>query len=367
MSSDHLDSVVIGGGAIGLAIGRALALSGREVAVLESQDAIGSQTSSRNSEVIHAGIYYPTNSLKARLCVRGRELLYDFCEQRGVTAWKLGKLIVATDPAQEGELDALKRRAEANGVGDLELWGGAKARNDQPALACTAALFSPSSGVMDSHGFMLALLGDIENAGGFLSLSTEVAAIARHERGYLLTMDDGYTLTCGLLVNAAGHAAPALTAGIEGVRGESIPRTWLAKGNYFRLSGKAPFTRLIYPVPEPGGLGVHITLDLGGQARFGPDVEWVEDFDYEVDPGRCAGFYAAIRNYWPALPDDSLVPDYAGIRPKIVGPGEPAGDFLFSDRADHGLPGLVALYGIESPGLTSALAIAEQVLERLEV
>ncbi len=366
MDIDHLDSVVIGGGAIGLAIGRALALGGREVAVLESQDAIGSETSSRNSEVIHAGIYYPTNSLKARLCVRGRKLLYSYCEERGVTACNIGKLIVSTNVAQEGELDTLKRRAEANGVDNLELWSAAKARRDQPDLACTAALYSPSSGVLDSHGFMLALLGDIENAGGFLSLSTKVAGIARHERGYLLTTEEGYALTCGLLVNAAGHAASALTATIEGVRRQSVPRTWLAKGNYFRLAGKAPFTRLIYPVPEPGGLGVHITLDLGGQARFGPDVEWVEDFDYQVDPGRCEGFYAAIRHYWPALPDDSLLPDYAGIRPKLVGPGEPAADFVISDQADHSLPGLVCLYGIESPGLTSALAIAEEVVQRLQ-
>lgn len=363
---DHLDSVVIGGGAIGLAIGRALALSGREVAVLEGQDQIGAETSSRNSEVIHAGIYYPTNSLKARLCVRGRTLLYDYCKERGVTAYNIGKLIVSTVSSQEGELDVLKRRAEANGVDNLELWSAAKARKDQPDLACTAALFSPSSGVMDSHGLMLALLGDIENAGGFLSLSTRVTAIARHQRGFLLTMEEGYALTCGLLVNAAGHAASALSAAIEGLRSESVPRTWLAKGNYFRLAGRAPFSRLIYPVPEPGGLGVHITLDLGGQARFGPDVEWVEDFDYEVDPSRCDGFYEAIRRYWPALPDGALLPDYAGIRPKLVGPGEPAADFVISGQADHGLPGLVCLYGIESPGLTSALAIAEEVIGRLE-
>ncbi len=367
MEIDHLDSIVIGAGVVGLAIGRALALAGREVAVLERQALIGSETSSRNSEVIHAGIYYPANSLKARACVRGRELLYDYCESRGVTCWNSGKLIVATDPSQVTELEALKGRAAANGVDDLVLWEAKKAREDQPALACSAALYSPSSGVLDSHGFMLALQGDLENAGGFLSLSTEILSISRHERGFLLTMAEDYRLTCRILVNAAGHWAPGLVQGLAGVRAESIPRPRLAKGNYFRLAGKAPFSRLIYPVPEPGGLGVHITLDLGGQARFGPDVEWVEDFDYTVDPGRCDGFYEAIRRYWPELPDDALLPDYAGIRPKIVGPGEAAGDFVISDEADHGLPGLVSLYGIESPGLTAALALAEEVTARLHL
>ncbi len=369
MNIDHLDSIVIGGGVVGLAIARALALAGREVAILEQHEATGSETSSRNSEVIHAGIYYPTNSLKARLCVRGRELLYDYCKSHGVTAWNLGKLIVATDPAQLADLEALQRRAEANGVSNLALWEAAEAKRDQPALSCSAALSSPSSGVLDSHGFMLALLGDAENAGAVLSPATEVVTINRHERGFLVSTagDPPYRLTCRQLVNAAGHAAPTLARGIADLRQDSVPKTWLTKGNYFRLAGKAPFSRLIYPVPEPGGLGVHITLDLGGQARFGPDVEWVEDFDYRIDPGRCAGFYEAIRRYWPDLPDESLLPDYAGIRPKIVGPGQPAGDFVISDAASHGLSGLVNLYGIESPGLTSALALAEEVLERLEI
>ncbi len=369
MDIDHLDSVVIGGGVVGLAIARGLAEGGCEVAILERQDAIGSETSSRNSEVIHAGIYYPSGSLKAQTCVRGRELLYDYCRARGITARKMGKLIVATDAAQIANLEALDRQARANGVEDLEFWEAAKAMADQQALSCVAALFSPSSGVLDSHTFMLSLLGDVENAGGFISLSTDVAAIERHERGFLITTagEEPYRLTCRQLVNAAGHASTALARTIDGIRPESVPKSWLTKGNYFKLAGKAPFSRLIYPVPEPGGLGVHITLDLGGQARFGPDVEWVEDFDYRVDPTRALGFYAAVRRYWPGLPDDSLLPDYAGIRPKIVGPGEPAGDFVISDAADHGLPGLVCLYGIESPGLTASLALAEAVLSRLEV
>ncbi len=369
MEIDHLDSLVIGGGVVGLAIARALALAGREVAVLERNDAIGSETSARNSEVIHAGIYYPSGSLKARLCVRGKELLYDYCRDRGVTARNIGKLIVACDAGQVPELEALDSRARENGVTDLEFWEAGKAKGDQPDLACVAALFSPSSGVLDSHGFMLALLGDTENAGGFLSLSTEIASIRRHERGFLVTTagDPPYRMTCRLLVNAAGLSAPALARRIEDIRPESVPRAWLTKGNYFRLAGRAPFTRLVYPVPEPGGLGVHITLDLGGQARFGPDVEWVDEIDYRVDPARCAGFYEAIRRYWPGLPDNSLEPDYAGIRPKVVGPGQPAGDFLISDETSHGLPGLVSLYGIESPGLTSALALAEEVVARLEV
>ncbi|MBC6404362.1 MAG: NAD(P)/FAD-dependent oxidoreductase [Rhodospirillales bacterium] len=367
MADDRVEAVVVGAGAVGLAVARALAQAGREVAILEAQDAIGTGTSARNSEVIHAGIYYRPNSLKARLCVRGKALLYDFCRGRDVTARRIGKLIVATQTEQIAELEHLQARALANGVADLRLLSAAEAKRDQPALACEAALLSPSSGLLDSHGFMLALLGDAEDAGAFLALMTGVTAIEKTASGFEVVTagDPPYRLGCRLLVNAAGHGAPALARRIEALPATRVPKAWLAKGNYFRLIGPAPFTRLVYPLPEPGGLGLHITLDLGGQARFGPDVEWVEKSDYSVDPERCRGFYRAIRRYWPDLPDASLEPDYAGLRPKIVGPGMSAGDFIISDVADHGLPGLVNLFGIESPGLTAALAIAEEVAERL--
>jgi len=364
---DSVDCVVIGAGVVGLAVARALALAGREVVILERHDAIGSETSSRNSEVVHAGIYYAPNSLKARLCVRGRRLLYDYCLERGIAAPPIGKFIVATQDDQIPELERLQARAQANGVEDLRLIEGAEAMADQPGLACVAALHSPVSGIVDSHALMLSLLGDAENAGAILSVQTAVAAIAPRRDGFLVTTagEQPFHLACRSLVNAAGHGAAALARSIPELAPEALPQTWLAKGNYFRFAGRAPFTRLIYPVPEPGGLGVHITLDLGGQARFGPDVEWIEAPDFSVDPARADGFYAAIRRYWPDLPDGSLVPDYAGIRPKLSGPGQPAADFLVSDEAHHGLPGLVSLFGIESPGLTCALALAEEVIDRL--
>ncbi|MEO1191924.1 MAG: NAD(P)/FAD-dependent oxidoreductase [Pseudomonadota bacterium] len=371
MEVDAVDCLVIGAGVVGLATARALALAGREVVVLERQDAIGTETSARNSEVIHAGIYYPAGSLKARLCLRGRHLLYDYCQARGIAAKAIGKLIVATAVEQEAALANLKVRAEANGVTNLRWLTAAEALADQPDLYCTAALLSPSSGILDSHAFMLSLQGEAEEAGGCLAPVSPVTAIVAEDQGFLITTGGGdtgaepYHLRCRLLINAAGHDAPRLAAGIAGLPQETVPQAWLAKGSYFRLACRAPFTRLVYPVPEPGGLGVHITLDLGGQARFGPDVEWVEAPDYEVDPSRADSFYAAIRRYWPALPDGALLPDYAGIRPKIVGPGQPAGDFVISGPAEHGLPGLVNLYGIESPGLTASLAIAEEVAARL--
>ncbi len=367
MDHDHVECLVIGAGVVGLAVARALARQGREVVVLERNEAIGMETSSRNSEVVHAGIYYPTNSLKARLCLRGRELLYDYCKARNLTARAIGKLIVATDDTQIADLGRLKARAEANGVDNLRMLEAGEAIADQPGLSCTAALFSPSSGIMDSHGFMLSLQGEAEDAGAALALLTEVVGIERHDGGYLITTagDPPYRVTCDLLVNAAGHGAPGLARGIPGVSAASVPEGRLAKGNYFRLTGRAPFTRLIYPMPGREGLGVHISVDLGGQARFGPDVEWVDAFDYSVDPTRAESFYAAIRRYWPALPDGALQADYAGIRPKIVGPGEAAADFVISDQAQHGLPGLINLFGIESPGLTSSLALAEEVALRL--
>jgi len=357
-----IETIVIGAGVIGLAIGRTLAMSGREVMVLERHDLIGSETSARNSEVIHAGIYYPTGSLKAKLCVDGKKQLYRFCAENGVGHERIGKLIVAADDSQLVELDRIRQKAAENGVTDLETVDRPDLQKREPALACAGALFSPSTGIIDSHGFMLALQGGLEAHGGQVVLNTAVARVEPVADGYRITADTGngetYALTCRELIVSAGHGAPGLMADLPGA---NAPKAWLAKGNYFKLQGKAPFSTLIYPVPEPGGLGVHLTLDLQHQARFGPDVEWVEQADYEVDAARGDRFYAAIRNYWPDLPDKALVPDYSGIRPKIAGPGEPAADFRIDGPQAHGRAGLVALYGMESPGLTSALAIADHV------
>ncbi|MBS8259901.1 NAD(P)/FAD-dependent oxidoreductase [Roseibium polysiphoniae] len=363
-----IETMVIGAGVVGLAAARALALSGREVMVLERHDLIGSETSARNSEVIHAGIYYPKDSLKARLCVAGKAQLYDFCAANGVPHERIGKLIVASTEAQVGELESIRAKAEANGVGDLRSLTGAEAQGLEPALACKAALLSPSTGIIDSHGFMLALQGELEATGGQVVLNTDVTSVsALADGGYCLNVgsdgEDGYAITCRELIISAGHGAPGLSAMLSGTK---PPKAYLAKGNYFKLTGKAPFSQLIYPVPEPGGLGVHLTLDLQHQARFGPDVEWVEGFDYRVDPARGDAFYAAIRSYWPGLEDGSLVADYSGIRPKISAQGEAASDFRIDGRSEHGREGLVALYGIESPGLTASLAIAEDVVKKMQ-
>lgn len=361
-----IETLVIGAGVIGLAIGRKLAMTGREVMVIERHDLIGSETSARNSEVIHAGIYYPTGSLKARLCVAGKEQLYRFCAENGVGHERIGKLIVAAHDGQLGELEAIRNKAAENGVTDLRTVGRQELQELEPALDCSGALFSPSTGIVDSHGFMLALQGGLEAHGGQVVLNTAVTGIEPVSGGYRVTADTGdggaFSLTCRELIVSAGHGAPGLMRALPQAQ---APRAFLAKGNYFKLQGKAPFSTLIYPVPEPGGLGVHLTLDLQHQARFGPDVEWVETFDYPVDPARGDKFYAAIRSYWPDLPDDALVPDYSGIRPKIAGPGEPAADFRIDGPKTHGLDGLVALYGMESPGLTSALAIADHVAEQV--
>ncbi|ADZ71039.1 NAD(P)/FAD-dependent oxidoreductase [Polymorphum gilvum] len=356
-----VETIVIGAGAVGLACARALALVGQEVMVLERHDLIGSETSARNSEVIHAGIYYPKDSLKARFCVAGREMLYAFCATRGVAHNRIGKLIVATDPGQVATLDEIRNKAAANGVVDLRLLSRDEARALEPALACHAALLSPSTGILDSHGYMLALQGDLEAHGGQVVLETQVTRIAAHpEGGYAVTVaaDGGYTVSCRNLVVSAGLHASTLMGTLEGYE---PPPTYFAKGNYFRLAGCAPFSRLIYPVPEPGGLGVHLTLDLGGQARFGPDVEWVEAIDYSVDARRSERFYASIRRYWPDLADASLAADYCGIRPKLENSGKTAADFRIDGPAVHGRPGLVVLYGIESPGLTSSLALGAHV------
>jgi L-2-hydroxyglutarate oxidase LhgO len=344
-----------------------LALAGREVVVLEACDAFGTQTSARNSEVIHAGIYYPAGSLKAALCVRGKQLLYEYCADRGLPHQRCGKLIVATDDAQVAQLQGIQAKAYANGVTDLVLMDAAQARALEPHLQCLAALHSPSTGIVDSHALMLSLLGDLERTGGVLALNSplELADIA--QAAIDLVAVDGTQLRASTVVNAAGLQAPALAARFAGLAPQYVPQAHFAKGNYFTLAGRSPFSRLIYPVPESAGLGVHLTIDLGGQARFGPDVQWVSDAqDLVVDPARGDAFYAEVRKYWPELPDGALQPAYAGIRPKIHGPGTPASDFVIQGPAVHGIPGLVNLFGIESPGLTSALAIAEYVQELLQ-
>ncbi|HZR35942.1 MAG TPA: NAD(P)/FAD-dependent oxidoreductase [Nevskia sp.] len=361
--TDTVDCVVVGAGVVGLAVARQLARDGRETVIVERHEAFGTETSSRHSEVIHAGIYYPAGSLKAQLCVRGRELLYRYCAAHGVEHRRSGKLIVATQPSQLGELQRIAEAAHRNGVGDLRQIDRAEALRLEPALQCVGALLSPSTGIVDSHGYMLSLLGDAENHGAVLALLSPVTALRPAAGGVEVCIEGEAQplLRARWVVNCAGLQAPTLAQRIEGFPAAWVPRAWYAKGNYFTLSGRAPFSRLIYPVPEPGGLGVHLTLDLGGQARFGPDVQWVDAPDYSVDPHRADRFYAAIRAYWPQLRDGQLEPGYAGIRPKISGPGEPAADFRIDGPAAHGVPGIVNLFGIESPGLTSSLAIAERV------
>jgi L-2-hydroxyglutarate oxidase LhgO len=363
---DEFDCAVIGAGVVGLAAARALALKGREVIVLEAEGAIGTGTSSRNSEVIHAGLYYAPGSLKARLCVEGKQALYDYLGERGVPHRRCGKLVVAASPAQVAQLDAIVANARANGVDDLVLLTRKQAREMEPQLECQAALHSPSTGIVDSHALMLSLQGDLEHAGGVVALKSAIARAECADGAIVLMAQDGTALRCKSVVNAAGLAAPALARRFGGLPATSVPPAHFAKGSYFTLAGRAPFSRLIYTVPEAAGLGVHLTLDLGGQAKFGPDVQWVASpDDLLVDPARGDGFYAEVRKYWPALPDGALIPGYAGIRPKISGPGEAARDFMIEGPAAHGVPGLVNLFGIESPGLTSSLAIGRHVAELL--
>ena len=362
---DKVECVVIGAGVIGLAVARRLAQAGREVIILEAAEAIGTVTSSRNSEVIHAGIYYPAGSLMARMCVAGKRALYEYCRDHGIPHRNCGKLIVATTPKETERLQSIRAHAEANGVLDLQPLSGVDARALEPALNCDAALLSPSTGIIDSHAYMLALCGDAEDAGAACAFHTPLLQ-AKATAGRI-ELDAGgeapMSLECRLLVNAAGLAAPAVARRIDGMPIDLIPPAYLAKGNYFSCSARAPFSHLIYPVPEPGGLGVHLTLDMAGQARFGPDVEWVDTIDYAVDPARAERFYPAIRRYWPTLPDGALMPSYSGIRPKIVPPAVATQDFLIQGPRDHGVGGLINLFGIESPGLTSSLAIADYVGE----
>ncbi len=362
---EQLDCVVAGAGVVGLAVARALALAGREVVVLDAAEGIGTETSSRNSEVIHAGIYYPAGSLMARFCVAGRRALYAYCREKAVPHRNCGKLIVATDADEDSRLADIKRRAAVNGVDDMRVLTREEAQALEPNLTCTSALFSPSTGIIDSHAYMVALQGDAENAGAVMVFHSPVLRGRAVPGGVEIDVggDDPITLRCRLLVNAAGLHAPALAARIEGMPPARVPTAYYAKGNYFTLSGSSPFSRLIYPVPVPGGLGVHLTIDLGGQARFGPDVEWIDSIDYTVDPRRADGFYAAVRRYWPGLKDGALQPGYAGIRPKIVPRGAPGQDFVVQGPQTHGLSGLINLFGIESPGLTASLALADHVLE----
>jgi L-2-hydroxyglutarate oxidase LhgO len=362
---ERVDCVVVGAGVIGLAIARGLAQAGREVIVLEAAESIGTVTSSRNSEVIHAGIYYKAGSLMARMCVSGKRALYQYCTDHRIPHRNCGKLIVATTPQESEKLHAIRAHAAANGVDDLQTLSGKAARELEPALRCEAALLSPSTGIIDSHAYMLALRGDAEDAGAVFAFHTPLVGAKAQED--CIQIDAGgntpMSLQCRALVNAAGLEAPAVARSIDGMPIDLIPPAYLAKGNYFSCSTRAPFSRLIYPVPEPGGLGVHLTLDLAGQARFGPDVEWVDRIEYGVNPARAERFYPAIRRYWPALPDGALMPSYSGIRPKIVPPAVAVQDFVIQGPRNHGLPGLINLFGIESPGLTSSLAIADYVCE----
>lgn len=364
---EKVDAVVIGAGVVGLAVGRALALRGLETVVLERAAAIGTETSSRNSEVIHAGLYYPTGSNKARLCVSGRERLYRYCESHSVAHRRCGKLLVATDESQWPALQRLHAQALANGVSDVQWLSGDQARAMEPALAASAALWSPATGIIDSHALMLALQGDLERHDAVLALRSPVLSVTSNEQGHLLQVggDAPMELAANWVVNAAGLWAPGLACRMK-LR--DVPTALYAKGSYFSLVAASPFSRLIYPLPQAAGLGVHLTLDLAGQARFGPDVEWINptspaDIDYRVDAARADGFYAEIRRYWPGLPDGVLQPAYSGVRPKISS-GQ---DFEFHGPAEHGVAGLVNLFGFESPGLTACLAIADEVVGRLGV
>ncbi|MGE8546321.1 MAG: NAD(P)/FAD-dependent oxidoreductase [Alcaligenes sp.] len=366
--SNDVDCVVLGAGVVGLSLARELAGQGMDVLVVEQTPGIGNGVSSRNSEVIHGGIYYAPGSLKARLCVQGKEQLYDYCRQRHVEHKRCGKLIVAISAAQEAALRELQANAQACGVHDLQWLSAEQAQALEPALRCSAALLSPSTGIVDSHGLMLALQGDAENLGAQMVFNTPfTGARVLPGQGFEIQVGgaEAFSLTATRLVNAAGLGAVAAARQIQGLDPAHVPQAYLCKGSYFSLSGRSPFKRLIYPMHNEAGLGVHLTLDLAGQARFGPDTEWVEHENYDMDPQRGQSFYAAVRQYWPDLQDGSLSPAYSGIRPKVVPAGAPAADFLFSGPRQHGVPGLLNLFGIESPGLTACLAIAQHSREIL--
>ena len=361
--------VVVGAGVIGLAVARQAAIEGHDVIVAEAAGGIGTGISSRNSEVIHAGMYYPTGSRRARHCPRGNRMLYEFCASHGVPHRKCGKLIVATSEAERGKLEAIHAQGLANGLEGLEMIGGNAARALEPELSCIAALISPETGIIDGHSYMLALQGDLEAHGGVIAFETPVERLTPAGGGWNVRFGgrDPGEMRVDAVINSGGLSAQALARHTDGYPAARIPRLVLAKGNYFSYAGRPAFTRLIYPTPVDGGLGVHVTLDLAGRMRFGPDVEWIEHEHYEVDPRRADSFYERIRSYWPALPDGGLVPDYSGIRPKLTGPGEPPADFMIDGPAAHGMAGLVQLFGIESPGLTSSLSLAQEAVAALKV
>ncbi|RGP41277.1 Glycerol-3-phosphate dehydrogenase [Altererythrobacter insulae] len=368
-SVEQVECIVVGAGVVGLACAAAIAGSGREVIVLEAEDAIGTHCSSRNSEVIHAGIYYEPGSLKAELCVSGKKMLYRYTKDRGIDHKKLGKMIVATSPEQIEKLIAIKGNAEACGVSDLQWLDQAEARQFEPEVTCAAALFSPSTGIIDSHALMLALMADLEEEGGLVVLKTPVTSVAQSGSGFMIETG-GYSpsrISARYLVNAAGLTAVDLARTIGSLDKTDLPAAHFAIGHYYRFAGKSPCRHLVYPVPDPGGLGIHLTLDLGGQARFGPDVRWVDTIDYAFDDSKADAFIAAIQRYLPDVQGAQLTPDYTGIRPKISGPNDPNADFRIDGPEAHGIPGLINLFGIESPGLTASLAISSTVVSALNL
>ena len=362
---EKIDCAVIGAGVVGLAIARELALAGREVVILEAESAIGTHTSARNSEVIHAGIYYPTGSLKARLCLAGRKALYGYCAERGVQHKRIGKVIVATDESQLEGLKKYKEQAQINGVDDLRMLTRDELSELEPAVISAAGFLSPSTGIIDSHGLMLAYLGDAENRGASLVLNSPVTGGAVSGDGILLDVGgaEPMQILCNTVINSAGHGAPPVSRAIKGIPAPTIPQNFYAIGHYYTLTGKTPFNRLVYPVARHDWLGVHVTIDLGGRCKFGPDFSWRDNLDYSFDESREARFYEAIRRYYPGLQDGALQPGYTGMRPRITGKDQAAVDFVIQDAAVHGVKGLVNLYGIESPGLTSSLAIGAYVGE----
>jgi L-2-hydroxyglutarate oxidase LhgO len=360
---ETVDAVVIGAGVAGLAVARALAMRGRETLILEAREHFGTEISSRNSEVIHAGIYYPQGSLKARFCVAGRDKLYSFAEQYAIGHRRCGKLIVATSREQLPALESIRSAAEANGA-PIAMLDREEALRREPALSCVGALYSPSTGIIDSHAYMLALLGQAQNHGATLVCGTRVTEMRLESAGVIVGVNgEPPQLRTRGVINCAGLDAPVVARSIAGFPAEWIPTRHFSKGTYFALAGRSPFKHLIYPLPAEGGLGIHLTLDLAARARFGPDVQWIDVPNYDVDARRADSFYAAIREYWPALPDGALQPGYVGVRPKITGPGEPAADFRIDGPRFHGVPGVVNLFGIESPGLTASLALADYVAD----
>lgn len=369
LAAIDVECIVVGAGVVGLAIARTLAQQGKEVLIVESESSFGSGVSSRNSEVIHAGLYYPVNSLKAKLCLRGKALLYDYCESHHVPYQRLGKLLVATDESETTQLMSIKRNAEQCGVNDLTVLSAAEAKALEPELHCETALLSPSTGIVDSHALMLSLLGDAEQSGAQLVLNTPLKKVEikgpNHFKCYF-DDEEQSLISCAYLVNASGLYATELAKNMLGLDKQHIPEAhYYCKGSYFSYSGKSPFQHLIYPMPNSAGLGVHLTLDLGGQVKFGPDVTWLDKESYDVDGELVKNFYKAVRRYWPTLKNDTLHPAYAGIRPKLSGPSQAVADFVISSKSQHGVAGLLNLFGIESPGLTAALAIAEKVTQQI--